>query len=164
LLAALRNELGQMDANLPVAGAKTMTEHMAMPLLPARLTASLLGSFGLLALALASIGIYGVMSYTVTRRTREIGIRIALGAQGKDVLSLVLQQGTRLTLLGVVIGLASSFAVTRLMRSFLFGVSETDPLTFILISLLLSGVALLACYLPARRAARVDPMIALRHE
>lgn len=164
LIAAVRNELQQLDAHMPVSSAKTLTERLALPLLPARIAASALGSFGLLALLLAAIGIYGMMSYAVTRRTREIGIRIALGAQQEDVLGLVMKQGTRLTVIGMAIGLLVSLALTRLMKGMLFGISATDPLTFILISLLLGGVALLACYVPARRATKVDPMVALRYE
>jgi macrolide transport system ATP-binding/permease protein len=164
LIAMVRNELRQLDGNLPTSTAKTLVERLAFPLLPARLAASALGSFGLLALLLAAIGIYGVMSYAVTRRTREIGIRIALGAQQKDVLNLLMRQGTKLTLTGIAIGLPASLMLTRLMKSMLFGISATDPLTFIFISLLLAGVALLACYLPARRATKVDPMVALRYE
>jgi predicted permease len=164
LIAAVRGQLQQLDANLPISSAKTLVERLALPLLPARLAAVALGSFGLLALALAAIGIYGVMSYAVTRRTREIGIRMALGAQRGDVLKLVMRQGTRWTLIGITLGLLASLALTRLMKNLLFGVSATDPLTFIFISVLLAGVTLLACYVPARRATKVDPMVALRYE
>jgi macrolide transport system ATP-binding/permease protein len=163
-LAAARREIQQLDAHLPISSAQTLDEHLSLPLLPVRLAASVLGSFGGLALALAAIGVYGVMAYTISKRTREIGIRMALGAQRGDILKLVISQGVWLTLTGVGIGLAASFAVTRLMKSLLFGTSATDPLTFAAVAALLTAVALLACYLPARRATRVDPMIALRYE
>ena len=164
LIAIVRSELQQLDPRLPIASTKTMTEHMSVALLPARLAASALGGFGLLALALAAIGLYGVMSYSVAQRTRELGIRIALGARGKDIHKLVVGQGFRLALLGVVIGLIVSLAVMRLMKNFLFGVSATDPLTFVVIGGVLLAVAFLACYLPARRATKVDPLTALRTE
>jgi putative ABC transport system permease protein len=164
LLPALRAEVQTLDKNLPVYDVKTMTQHLALALLPARLAGAVLGVFGLVALGLAALGLYGVMSYTVTQRMREIGIRVALGAQAGDVLKLVIKQGLSLTLIGVGIGLAVSLALTRLVASLLFGLSATDPLTFALIVLLLTCVALLACYLPARRATKVDPMVALRYE
>lgn len=163
LKAVVSREVQQLDSHLPMS-ANTLVEKMSLPLLPARIAASVLGGFGLLALALAAIGIYGVISYAVSTRTHEIGIRMALGAQKTDVLTLVLGQGMRLTLIGVAIGLSAALALTRLMKALLFGVSATDPATFVLASLLLAAVALLACYLPARRAAKVDPMVALRHE
>src|SRR5262249_3636612 len=129
-----------------------------------RLYAILFGVFAAVALALASVGIYGVMAYSVSERTREIGIRVALGAQRRDVLKLVVAQGMKLTSIGAVIGLGSSLALTRLMQSLLFEVSPTDPWTFAGLAALLSIVAMLACYIPARRATKVDPMIALRCE
>ena len=129
-----------------------------------RLAAGLLGIFGLLALGLASIGIYGVMAYTVSQRTREIGIRMALGAEKSDVLGMVVRQGMLLVGAGVALGLAGAMAVTRFAVSVLFGVSATEPLTFAVVTMLLLGAALLACYIPSRRAAKVDPVVALRWE
>jgi ABC-type antimicrobial peptide transport system permease subunit len=124
----------------------------------------LLGGFAALALVLASVGLYGVMSYTVTQRAREMGVRLALGAATGDVLGLVLRQGVNLTLVGVGIGLATALALTRVMKTMLFGVGATDPITFVTIPLVLLAVALLATYLPARRATRTDPIVALRAE
>jgi putative ABC transport system permease protein len=124
----------------------------------------LLGIFAVLALVLAAVGIYGVMSYSVAQRTREIGIRMALGAQRRDVLKMAVGQGLKLVLIGVAIGLVSAFVLTRVMTSLLFGVSATDPATFITISLVLVSVAALASYIPAMRAARIDPMVALRYQ
>ena len=164
MIGALREEFQQLDANLPVFGVKTLTEHMALPLFPARVAAILLGSFGLLALILAAIGIFGVMSYAVSQRTREIGIRMALGANSGGILRLVVGGGLKLIAVGMGIGFAGAFAGTRLMSALLYGVSATDFVTFVGIALLLTGVALMACYLPARRATKVDPMTALRCE
>jgi macrolide transport system ATP-binding/permease protein len=164
LINALRREVQQMDANLPVYDVKTMNDHMRLSLFPLRAGAWVAGSFALLALTLAGLGIYGVMAYSVSQRTREIGIRMALGANSRDVLSLVIKQGMRLALIGLGVGLAGSLALTRLMSSVLYGVSATDAMTFALVSSLLAVVVLAACYIPARRAARVDPMIALRYE
>jgi putative ABC transport system permease protein len=163
ILAAARDELRQLDPQLPASG-KTLEERLAMPLLPVRLAASLLGGFGLLALALAAVGIYGVMSYSVTRRTREIGIRMALGARASAVLGLTVRQGMAPVALGVAVGLAAALGLARFARSLLFGVSAADPLTYAGVAALLTAVALLACYVPARRAARVDPLVALRNE
>ncbi len=161
-IAAIRREFQQLDATLPLYNVKTMVEHMAMPLFPARVAATLLGAFGLLALFLAAIGIFGVMSYAVTQRTREIGIRMALGAQALAIFRFVVGQGLKPVALGLAIGLALAFAGTRLMSGFLYGVSALDVLTFAGVSSLLSLVAILACYIPARRAMKVDPIVVLR--
>jgi putative ABC transport system permease protein len=141
-----------------------MKQLLASSVARARFNTLLLSLFAALALVLASVGIYGVMAYSVVQRTKEIGIRIALGAQGRDVLKMIVGHGMLLTLAGVCLGLAGAFVLTRLMSSLLFNVSTTDPWTFIGVSLLLGTVALLACYIPARRATKVDPMIALRYE
>ena len=162
-LAALRKEVQGLDPGMPLS-ARLLTDKMALPLLPARVAAVVLGGFGLLALALAAIGIYGVMSCAVAARTREIGIRMALGANAGDVLGHTLRQGIALALVGVAIGAAAALGLTRLMRSLLFGVSTSDPSIYLGVSALLLAAALLACYLPARRATQVDPVIALRCE
>ena len=164
LLAAVRREVQALDATLPVYNLGTLVEQKDGSLYTERMAAALLTLFGLLALLLAAVGIYGVLSYTVTERAREMGIRLALGAQQRDLLKLVVGQGMILTLLGLVIGVAAAFSLTRLIAKLLFGVSPTDSLTFIVIPLLLAGVALLACLIPARRATRVDPLVALRYE
>ncbi|MCI0388408.1 MAG: ABC transporter permease [Acidobacteria bacterium] len=163
-LPSVRGAVRALDATLPLFDEKTLQMHSGAQLFLDRIVVTFLSAFGLLTLALAAIGLYGLMAYSVTARTHEIGIRMALGAQTTDVLKLVIKQGLTLTLTGVVIGLTTAFGLTRLIKKLLFGVSETDPLTFILIALLLTGVALLASYLPARRAAKVDPMVALRCE
>lgn len=164
IIAAVRREVQQLDASLPVFDVKTLTEHMRLSLFPLRVGAASVASFGLLALTLAAIGIYGVMAYAVSLRTREIGIRIALGARTGDVLTMIVRQGVALAAIGLAIGFAAALALTRLMSSVLYGVSATDALTFVVVSLLLSMAVLAACYLPARRATKVDPMMTLRHE
>jgi putative ABC transport system permease protein len=153
-----------MDPEQPMASVATMEKLLSDSLSRSRFTMLVLGVFAAIALLLAAVGIYGVIAYSVTQRTQEIGIRLALGAQRQDVLRLVLGQGTRLTLLGVGLGIVAALIFTRLMAILLFSISAADPLTFTVVSLLLFGVALLACYLPARRAMRVDPLIALRYE
>lgn len=164
MIGAIRGEFQKLDPNLPVTGVKTMTEHMKLSLFPARAVAAMLAAFGLLALALAAIGIYGVMSYSVAQRTREVGIRMALGAQRSDVLKMILRQGMKLAGIGMAIGLVAAFVLTRLLSNLLYGVSSTDAVAFIGVSLLLGIVVALACFIPASRAAKVDPMIALRYE
>jgi putative ABC transport system permease protein len=157
----LRREVQALDKDQPIYNVRTMDDVVANSLGTRRVSMQLFAVFAIAALLLAAIGIYGVMAYSVTQRTREIGIRMALGAQRSDVLALVIRQGMRLTVIGVVVGVAGAFALTRLMANLLFGVAATDPLTFAVIPLLLLFVAFVACYLPARRAARLDPTIAL---
>ena len=164
LAGAIRRTVAELDATIPVYDVKTFTEHLGFSLFPARIAATLLVSFGGLALLLAALGIYGVTAYSVSQRTREIGIRMALGAASADILKLMLSHGLKLASIGLVIGLAAAFALTRLMTSVLYGVSATDAITFISISLLLEGVVLTASFIPARRALTVDPMVALRYE
>ncbi len=162
MITALRREAQAIDRNVMLREVKTLEERVDEYLFRERIVAKLASFFGLLALSLSCLGLYGVLAYAVGRRTPEIGVRIALGARPRDVLKLVIRQGVWLTLIGVGIGLVAAFGVTRLLRSFLFDVSPTDPLTFVGIALLLALVALLACYIPARRAAKVDPLVALR--
>jgi predicted permease len=164
LMGAVRTQVSQLDRNLALTNGQTIGQTLAQGLWPSRMGAALLGLFGVLALILASIGIYGVLSYSVSQRTSEIGIRMALGAQSRQVLALVLRQGMLLTVVGAVLGVLVAVPTTRLASTLLYGVSPTDPLTYISITLLLMAVALLACYIPARRATRVDPLIALRYE
>jgi len=162
--AAITNEIRRTDRLTTITNVRTMDELRATALQSDRFNLWLMGSFALLALLLAALGIYGVMTYTTAQRTRELGIRLALGAQTGDVLKLVTVQGMKLALIGVALGLLGSFAVTRLMESLLFEVGTSDPLTFSLVTVLLAVVSLAACYIPARRATRVDPLIALRSE
>lgn len=164
LIQAMRREIQRLDANLPVTEAKTIREHMRLSLFPLRAGAWVAGSFAVLSLLLAGLGIYGVMSYATAQRAREIGIRMALGAQAGDVLRLALRQGLALALIGLTLGLAGALAVTQLMKSVLYGVSATDAATFGGVTLLLALILLLACYVPAQRATRIDPLVALRHE
>jgi putative ABC transport system permease protein len=166
--AALANTVEQaihaIDKNLPVFSIWTMDQLLGNSLAQRRLIMVLLASLAALALLLAAVGIYGVVAYSVRQRTHELGLRMALGAQARDVLRLILAQGVKLTLLGIGLGLAAAFALTRWLESLLFGVRPTDALTFAAIALLLLLVALLACWIPARRATKVDPLVALRHE
>ena len=162
LLEAARRELLTLNRNLHINNATTMKEHLRLALLPLRMGSLAAAIFGLLALLLASLGIYGVVAYFVGQQTREIGVRLALGAHRSDILKLVFRQGLGITLTGIALGLAMSFALTRLLASFLFGVSAIDALTFVGVPILLTAVTLAACWIPARRATKVDPMIALR--
>jgi putative ABC transport system permease protein len=164
LVSAVRSEVRALDSTLPVSNAKTVTQMIDERMSPKRLMTYILGVFALSALLLASIGIYGVMSYAVAQRTQEIGIRMALGARAADVLKLILKNGMGLALIGVGIGLAGAFALTRLLENLLFQVAPTDKLTFIAVASTLTLVALFACYIPARRATKVDPLVALRDE
>jgi predicted permease len=164
LIAGMRNAVQLIDKDQPIRRARLLETSVAKSIAPQRFVTMLLMLFAGIALLLASIGIYGVMSYTVAQRTHEIGIRMALGAQTGDVLKMVIGQGMQLVVFGVVIGLLAAFALTRLVQTLLFNISATDPITFVAIALLLAGVALVACYIPARRATSINPIIALRHE
>ena len=164
LAAAVRNQVREVDANLPVYEVQTMEQRLASSVSPRRFNLLLLGVFALLALALAALGVYGVIAYGATQRMHEIGIRMALGAQRTDVLKMLIRQGMSLVAIGVVLGLAGAWALTRVMVSLLFGVKPTDATTFASVSALLIVIALLACYIPARRATKVDPLVALRYE
>jgi putative ABC transport system permease protein len=164
LVSAARSAIHSIDPDEPMASVATMEDVVSASFARSRFTMIVLGMFAALALLLAAVGIYGVVAYSVAQRTSEIGIRVAMGAQRRDVLRLILIQGGRLILIGVALGLASALAITRAMSSLLFGVSAADPLTFAGVAGLLMGVAFFACYVPARRAMRVDPLIALRYE
>jgi predicted permease len=164
IAAAVRREIRAVDADQPVSDVRTLDDVLSKEIAPRRIAMTLLMTFAGLALVLASIGIYGVLSYFVTQSTPEIGVRIALGARRVDVLKLVVGRGMRLALAGLAVGLAAALLLTRLMASLLFGVSATDVTSFVGVSLLLIVVAFLACYIPARRATKVDPLVALRYE
>ncbi len=164
LVVAVRRQVREVDPSQPIHNVRSLEQIRSESIAPERFILALVGSFAAMALVLTMVGIYGLMSYSVTQRTREIGIRMALGAQSRDVRRLVVRQGLSLALAGVAIGLVAAFALTRVMKALLFEVSSTDPITFALITLLLTVVALLACWIPARRATKVDPMVALRIE
>jgi putative ABC transport system permease protein len=164
LVPALRSQVQSLDRDLPMFEVSTMEQYLAEEMAGRRFNMVLLGIFAGLALILAVVGIYGILAYIVTQQTHEIGIRMAMGAQRRDMLLFILRRGVRLTLIGVAIGLPAAWVVTRVMSSLLYGVSPRDPLTFIGMTLLLVTTALLASYIPARRATKVDPMVALRYE
>ncbi|HEV2246550.1 MAG TPA: ABC transporter permease, partial [Terriglobia bacterium] len=164
LASALRGAVEKVDPNQPIYDVATMEQRFSSAIAPQRFDALVMAIFACLAVVLATTGVYGVMAYSVARRTHEIGIRMALGAEKRDVLGMVVGQGLKLSLIGVAIGIAGALALTRFLSSLLYGVTPTDPLTFAAVSLILIAVALLACYIPARRAAKVDPMVALRYE
>ena len=161
---AVQAEIATLDPEMPVFDAKTLEDHIGISLFLQRMAATLLSIFGLLALSLAALGLYGVMAYSVSQRTRELGIRVSVGAKQRDILKLILGQGLMLSVIGVIGGLMIALAVTRLSAHLLYGVSVADPMTFTVVAVMLLGVALLAAYFPARRATKVDPMIALRNE
>ena len=161
---AVTKEVGAMDQDIPLFGEKSMEEYLSASVAAPRFSTTLLSIFAAVALVLTVVGLYGVMSYSVARRTNEIGIRLALGAQPRDVLLMIVKQASSLIILGLVIGLAGAYAATRVISSLLFGVKAKDPFTFAGVAVLLAVVALLACYIPAWRATKIDPMEALRNE
>jgi len=164
LLGSVRREIHSVDPNIAPTDLETMQQYMSLPLFPARTLGLLLGVSGFLALVLTTVGLFGVISYIVSQRTHEIGVRVALGARRSDILNLVVRHGLFLTVVGLVVGLGMAFGAAQLVSSLLYGVAPTDPTTFIAVGTVLCAVTLLACYLPARRAMRVDPMVALRYE
>jgi putative ABC transport system permease protein len=164
MLQAVKGEVWKVNKDLPFASIATVDTLISRSLGERRFNLILLGSFALIALLLAGVGIYGLISFSISRRTHEIGVRMAMGARTGDILRMVLKEGLMLTVAGVGLGLAASIALTRLLESLLYDTSATDPLTFAVISLVLASVALAACFVPARRATKVDPMVALRYE
>jgi ABC-type antimicrobial peptide transport system permease subunit len=164
LLGAVRDQVQTLDRNMPLRGTGTVQQNIEAGLWAPRMGAALLSIFGGLALLLAMIGVYGVMSYSVAQRAQELGIRMALGAQASDVLLLVLRQGVALAAGGTALGVLLALLLGQVVSTLLFGISGRDPLTLAGVSLILTTIALLACYIPARRAARVDPLVALRYE
>ena len=159
-----KKQIWSVDRQIPVSDIQSMEGLMAVSLAQRRFNMLLLGIFAALALILAAVGIYGLMAYTLSQRTHEIGVRVAVGAQRRDVLNLVVGEGAKLALLGVAIGIGAALGLTRVMASLLFEVKPTDPATFAIVAIFLVIVGIVACYIPARRAMRVDPMVALRHE
>jgi predicted permease len=164
LAQPVRNQIAALDKDQAVFNVRTMEEALSRSVAARRFSMILLSVFAMLALILAAVGIYGVISYSVAQRTREVGIRMALGAQTTDVLKLVVRDGLKLVVIGVVVGLVGAFMLSRLLTTLLFGVTPTDAITYVTVALGLIGVALAACYIPARRAAKVDPLVALRFE
>jgi putative ABC transport system permease protein len=164
LISAVRAEIRAVDADIPLTRVTTMTERLSQAVGGQRFQTLLLGIFAGIALLLAAVGIYGVLSYSISLRTHEIGVRMSLGASRPDVLKMVIREGMVLAIVGAAIGLTGSFALTQMMSGLLFQVSPHDPVTLVAVSALMLGVALLACFIPARRATRVDPMVALRYE
>jgi putative ABC transport system permease protein len=164
LISSARQAVAQIDPDQPIYSVRTMSDIRAESVAPERLNLTLLSLFAGIALVLAIVGIYGVMSYSVTQRTHEIGIRMAIGAPPRNVLNMVARQGLKLALLGIAIGLLGAFALTRVMQQLLFNVSPTDGITFLFVPFVLLVVAGVACYIPALRATKVDPLVALRNE
>jgi len=164
MLDELRRTVQLVDPLMVATDSQTIEEYMALPLFPARATGFLLGASGVLAVVLTAIGLFGVITYVVAQRTHEIGVRMALGARQTDVLKLVMRQGLRVTIVGLLIGLVAAFGAARLLAPLLYGIGANDPATLIGVALGVTAVAMLACYIPARRAMRVDPVVALRYE